>query len=142
MQIRFLGFRGSLSREMNTTLTLAGSEVVKVFLGGKIALNGRHKVCNLQLGWAGNCNESKNCSSILCEQNTGGRRRHMRAIAINREPRITELEKELNASENNNGAAKKRVSMLHGPTEKTLFTDGGARPVSIHDYMEQVNRFT
>lgn len=127
---------------MDTTLTSPGSEVLKVFLGEKIALHGRHKICNLQLGWARNCNQSKNCLSILCEQNTGGRQqRRMRAaaIAINREARVTQLEKELNVSENNNGAVKKRISTLQGPTEKTSNTDGGARPMSIHDYMEQVN---
>lgn len=127
---------------MNTTLTSAGSEVLKVFLGEKIALHGRHTICNLQLGWAGNCNQSKNCLSVLYEQNTGGRQqRRMRAaaIAINREARVTQLEKELNVSENNNGAVKKRISTLQGPTEKTSNTDGGGRPMSIHDYMEQVN---
>jgi hypothetical protein len=129
---------------MNTTLPSPGSEVLKVFLGEKIALHGRHKICNLQLGWARNCNKSKNCLSILCEQNTTGGRpqRRMRAaaIAINREARVTQLEKELNVSENKNGAVKKRISTLQGPTEeKTSNTDGGARPVSIHDYMEQVN---
>lgn len=130
---------------MNTILTsAAGSEVLQVFLGEKIALHGRHKICNLQLGWAGNYIQSKNCLSIVCEQNTtGGRpqRRRMRsaAIAVDREARVTQLEEELNVSENNNGAVKKRLPTLQGLTEKAYNTDGGARPMSIHDYMEQVN---